>query len=279
MENLNPSCKSCLIYPASLGAILTAIQLRAKGIQPYLINRTGFPGGDITETLSCIQNIPGESDWEGVPESLRTLITEASEVLSDGTHRWIVDPEEWKHLLWRIIGEHNLKIRCHATPYKIKVIDGRVQCDMMLREGHLQEKFDFIIDCSSDGHLLATHFDLPAGSGAVIHGFATGLSAGKRVEEITHIDLGNRQWVAHKRSSYNPAKPGLELDAWLETLSRQIEAGGGNLQSIPLRAYIGRSAFPENGFPLIFGHAKNANNSEQLLQLELRMASHVLSCL
>lgn len=142
-----------IIWGASLKGIAKAIELKELGKKVLLLNKFGFPGGDITESLSCVFK---ENDIE--PKGKLHLIASKLEALKHNydkvnEDKILVYPEAVKRASWEVINEQNIKFIFHVTPVAVKECNYEIELKCLGREGYVSFYARQLIDCSDNGYL------------------------------------------------------------------------------------------------------------------------------
>lgn len=143
-----------IIWGASVKGIAKAVSLKAEGKKVLLTNPFGFPGGKITESLSCI--FPNEAIAEGGELSLLkpSLQKQKHGLFELDDNEVLVYPEAAKRACWEVIEEHGLEILFHLTPIKVSENEAGKQFEMFGREGTFTLNAGEIIDCSDNQSLV-----------------------------------------------------------------------------------------------------------------------------
>jgi hypothetical protein len=108
-----------IIWGASLAGLEKALELKEKGQEVLVVNKFGFPGGNITEALSCLMD---EKDFEGssLRKRLRSRVSELNfGVINSNNNELILHPETVKRAAWEEITFSNLPVIFHLTPLQI----------------------------------------------------------------------------------------------------------------------------------------------------------------
>jgi len=266
---------NAVVYPASLGGILVARELRQQGFRPLILNPTGFPGGAICETLALIQRIPTGPDLD-LPKGLEARLQEAWQPLpAAGKHLVRIDSESWKRVLWDLMETLELPILAHVTPWNVTAQDAEIEIAYLQREGRASIKVKRVVDCSPEGFLcrLQTSREVSASHG-MLHVLATVPRFHQLPPDLEVSDLGDQALISRKIAGNWLSQPELELDTELEQLAALIEEAGGNLQVIPMRPLV----FPDEQIipgRILWPGGRVLNASDEILREEWELDQHV----
>ena len=141
-----------IIYGASLPGSLLAERLAEKRYSILLLNEYGFPGGSLTESLNCCQNVLG------VSSKIKNVIAIINEN-KPGTFRKtddavIFNPESVKFAVQKIIDESEVDLLYHVKIVELNTEPNSTQVKLSGKEGLLQINCERLID-ATDGHLLS----------------------------------------------------------------------------------------------------------------------------
>ncbi len=144
-----------IIYGAGYKGITLAEKLSEMGADVLLLNRYGFPGGDITEALDLIA--PAITDHP----FLEKIKIYPSGFFYEDKDKIILNPEVVKILLLKRIIDSKLDTLFHIHPWKIESSPDSFGVSIAAREGNRIINSKILIDTSSESELLKPI--LPAG--------------------------------------------------------------------------------------------------------------------
>jgi|GEM_PF-3788128 len=274
------SCDS-VVYSASLGGILTVLAMRNAGLNPLLMNPTGFPGGDITQTLACIQVKPEGDAPDLLPQALLDLLSRQFQSIDE--HKLFIDPESWKQVLRVLIKALQIPALFHITPHAIQRHGDDIEMAYMDRQGAKTMKLKRVVDCSVRGDLSyrtdglkPARQDSPKGC---IHLSCTGLAMKSQITSVDITQLQDRQWLRKNVNAQWLDQPGLAFDAALESLSNLIQGAGGELQMVPMRPLVFPDPQTDSNHIIVNPWSSSIQNSEDILRAEWEMGAYVTGIL
>lgn len=162
-----------IIWGASAQGVSLAIELSQQGLSVLLLNKFGFPGGKVTESLSCFFS-KSESSFgtldEKLIESLRKL---KFGVLFENEQFFLVHPEAFKRALWEKIDQFKIECLFHVLPIGIDV---GIQRELRLfgRQGQIKVSGIEVHDVSDDKMLFTFLSKKKEKQGVMIHCFVNG---------------------------------------------------------------------------------------------------------
>jgi len=270
-----------VIYSASLGGILAALALRNVGMNPLLMNPTGFPGGDIIQTLSCIQNSPDDDSLDLLPTELVQLLLNQFQAVD--AKKIFIDPESWKRVLRVLIKDLNIPALFHVTPLSIQDAGDDIEMAYMDRQGSKTIELKRVVDCTVNGDLLfrrtsGKHSSQNHSEGC-INLSCTDIAVGTKIPGIHITQLPGRQWIQKAISAQWLDHPGLEFDAELESVSKSIQGVGGQLQMVPMRPLVFSNLQKDPDPRIVNPWSTSIQNSEAILRTEWEMGAYVSSIL
>ena len=264
--SLKPSF-DVLIHSASFGGILVANELKQLGLKPLIMNGTGFPGGDMIQSLSCIQKSPSDHQRFHLPSELAGILYPAFTEISDESV--FVDPEAWKAGLWRLIDLWGLDVLFHANIAQVVPDDLSTRVIYTDRSGLCEQSFKHVIDCSCRLSLTTTTPRAKSAQGE-LNVLATGLDAGTQISGSMVRVIGSRSLVTRPVAGSWLNQPGLELEIALQHLSDDIQKLGGRIQVLPMQSLVFSDEIHQSGLINPWGRTPTKGN--QILNLEWSMA-------
>jgi hypothetical protein len=139
-----------IIYSANISGVVASIILKNKGQKVLLLNRYGFFGGTITESLNLLQK-KIEFKKDSITQNIFTKIAELNEgILFEDESRIILNPEVVKYVLQKVCEENEFEILFHITPYKVEVTSELINFTVIGREGEIKFSTRSLIDLSTE---------------------------------------------------------------------------------------------------------------------------------
>ena len=282
MENMiSTKTYDSVVYSASLGGILGALALREGGLNPLLMNPTGFLGGDITQTLACIQVKPENNALAMLPPELLRLLTDQFDTIE--SNKMFIDPESWKWVLRVLIKELQIPALFHVKPQSILTHGEGIEMAYMDRQGSKTVSVKRVVDCTVRGDLLyrmtgrlSVKENNPVGC---LNLSCTDIPPDTQLPGIDITQLPGRQWIQKSLSDPWLDNPGLEFDAELESISKTIQDTGGQLQMVPMRPLVFPDPSDNHDTVILNPWSKSIQNSEDILRTEWEMGVYVSSIL
>jgi len=149
-----------IIYGTSLSGCLLAIKKANAGARVLLVNNFGFPGGLITESLSCFQTVKNLKS-ELLQNLFSSIKNDSYGILYEKNYNFILNPESVKFHLQGAIEKSEIVTLFHATPVKIKQEQNQTFLTLLLREGQKDFQYNKLID-ASDNYYLFNSIDVGA---------------------------------------------------------------------------------------------------------------------
>lgn len=140
-----------IIYGASVKGIIKSISLKNDGKSVLLLNKFGFTGGAITESLRLLIN---KKHFEILDDSLESkiykkILDENYSILGETETEYIINPEVVKIVLLKFIEEGNLEHLFHVVPSSI---DNNI-VELIAKEGLISIEFENFSDESDEKFL------------------------------------------------------------------------------------------------------------------------------
>ncbi|PIQ09186.1 MAG: hypothetical protein COW71_07805 [Ignavibacteriales bacterium CG18_big_fil_WC_8_21_14_2_50_31_20] len=146
-----------IVYGASIAGCLIAIQKANEDNEVLLINNFGFPGGSISESLNCLQQIESTNC-----DALNYLVSEIEKdkfgFLYKKMNTVIVNPEIIKYKLQTMLINSSVTPLFHGKPFEIETLVNKKFLSVSLKEGIMKFKYDKLIDASDNYDLFTTLF-------------------------------------------------------------------------------------------------------------------------
>lgn len=139
-----------VIYSASISGVIASIVLKNKGHKVLLLNRYGFFGGTITESLNLLQK-KIELDQKTYTQKILNRISEFNEGFLFKDHKLILfNPEVVKYVLQKFCEENEIELLFHITPYRIHFTNESIKVTLIGKEGEINLSTSRLIDLSTE---------------------------------------------------------------------------------------------------------------------------------
>lgn len=141
-----------VIYSANLAGIIAASVLKSKGKKVLLLNRYGFVGGTLTESLNLYQKkIPSAFNKSDIiNQILRRIYSNKDGILFENEDYFVLNPEVIKYILQKFCEEKNIELLFHIAPYKIEFREDQIDLIIIGREGKIYLKCKSLLDFSTE---------------------------------------------------------------------------------------------------------------------------------
>lgn len=141
-----------IIFSANLAGIVTALKSKTEGEKVLLLNRYGFFGGTLTESLNLYQRkiLTSESKSDFLNKILKQISLDKDGILFEDDDYFILNPEVVKYKLQKICEEYNVELLFHITPYKVEFKDDEINLLVIGREGEIKLKCKRLFDFSTE---------------------------------------------------------------------------------------------------------------------------------
>ncbi len=150
-SNLCDTIFDTIIYSANLTAVVAASLFKSMGKNVLILNRYGFFGGTITESLNLYQKkIKWNEEAEVTDRIIENIIANRDGVLYEDEDHFILNPEIVKYILQKKCEENNLELLFHIVPYKISFNEEFINLIVIGKEGEIGLKCKRIFDFSTE---------------------------------------------------------------------------------------------------------------------------------
>ncbi|MGE5364482.1 MAG: FAD-dependent oxidoreductase [Bacteroidota bacterium] len=143
-----------VIYGATVRGIVAAIENKLQGKDVLLLNYYGFPGGSITESLNCLQEMPGNQCSGIIRNILEKYRSENCSSLYEYEELSLLNPEILKYTLQSELSEHGIEVLYHVQPMKTHYYDNCFYLQLLGKEGIIEVVSEHLTDASADHRLL-----------------------------------------------------------------------------------------------------------------------------
>jgi hypothetical protein len=143
-----------IVYGATIPGIVYAMSKARQNKSVLLVNHYGFPGGSITESLSCRQYIHVNSLTPIVRQIFSALLEERSAVTALEDNGYCFDPEAVKKVLQELLEASTVHLLYHVIPTQVIASQqGGIQITLSAKEGMLDIKGKVVFDASDEQFL------------------------------------------------------------------------------------------------------------------------------
>jgi hypothetical protein len=142
-----------IIWGASPAGLKKAIELKSRGRDVVLLNKFGFPGGNLTEALSCYVTPDGRSSDPFMEELVRRTEKLRFGVIYNRRDERVLHPEAVKRAAWDTITSHDIPVIFHLTPLRIEEDNEKTEITLFGREGTLTLNAGELLDLSDNCYL------------------------------------------------------------------------------------------------------------------------------
>ena|GEM_PF-1353758 len=140
-----------VVLGAGLPGVFYAINEKMLGKKVLLVNKYGFPGGAVTESLSAFQLFDKNNLHEQLFSFYEKLKNRKDGILFEASTSFILNPESVKIVLLQLLLENNVDLLFHVFPRKIDIQMGRVNRMLLWgKEGGIEVECNFIFDATEN---------------------------------------------------------------------------------------------------------------------------------
>lgn len=232
-----------VVYSAGFAGFVAALKLKEKGENVLLLNRYGFFGGTLTESLNLLQKKTVNFFQIGsISKSIfKNLLNEKNSILFESPDHIIFNPEVIKFVLQREAVEKGIELLFHIMPINIKYDNDEIKLIVFGREGEIEIKTKKIYDFSNEFTVVS--LVSPQSRKFVesrINFISLNLKDLKFEDEnfIHSINLNdNRSWISYKLNTddlFEVENLAHEKFSYLDELLR---SHGSRIQIVPPQAY------------------------------------------
>lgn len=275
--------------PAGLGAAIAASR---NGATTLVIEKYGFPGGNLTTSMVnpifTFHDINGRQVIKGIAEEIveRMVASKASighvtDLTFDNASMTPFDPERTKVVLFEMLEEAGVDILCHTLVTDVQVNDGIINTVIIeSKSGRQAICPQYIIDCSGDADVAALA-KVPFTIGREEDGAMQPATLYFRVGNVKNVEL--RKWMKDNRNLLKDNPTDEEIDSQkaiaflgLNSLVDKAIADGDLDDEVAPRILM--YELPNNQFSVNSTRLQNvdATNARDLTRAEIRLRKQVL---
>ncbi len=220
-----------IVLGATLPGVLFAAERSRAGYSVLLTNQYGFPGGNVTEVLNCLQEIPQTSDAV-TSELYRSIAV-------DNSAASVVNPESVKYALQKFLESTQVDLYFHVIPKQITTdTASEISVALLAKEGLTVVRGKYLLD-ASDELYGARIFGLPLSFGErSINLFTTppndlSFLSFAKIRRAEKLDDG-RYWLSLRIDSKDELFREDETHQLLDEFRVVLERSGSRIQILPL---------------------------------------------
>lgn len=233
-----------VIYGASVAGILLALHHASAGRTVLVLNPYGFPGGSITESLSCLQQWPAAPSAPHARALFDRLAADPYATVYDGPEGRVLNPEVIKFSL-----QHALEASPAAVLFHVKArhfTPGDLNALSLIgKEGEFTVRARVVIDATDAGQLAR----LAGGGGAITAArlcvFTSPVPAEADAEiralpgirQAVRLPDG-RYWLALDLPAASPTAVENSANDRLDALTAALALRGARLQIVPAETQL-----------------------------------------
>ena len=235
----------CVIYGASVAGILLALQRASTGHTVLVLNPYGFPGGSITESLSCLQQWP-KAAAPHARALFDQLAADPYATVYDGPEGHVLNPEVIKFTLQHALEASSVAILFHVKARQLTLTpDGLSMLSVIGKEGEFTVRARTVVDASDAGHLARLVGNPGRLTGARLCVFTSPvpavadaeIRAFPGVQQAVCLPDG-RYWLALGLPAAAPTTVENQANDLLDTLTATLAPHGARLQIVPAETQL-----------------------------------------
>lgn len=230
-----------IVYGASFPGVVWTTARASRSVSILLIHRYGFPGGSITESLSCLQVCEMASPRARAGEIAAMAAFQASSLQVRTPAMRLLNPEVLKYRLQKELENSPVEMLFHVLPTSMSTdAEGRTTLTLLAREGTLRVTGRSCIDASEDYSLSVLSGGKRVTRSRRMNIFITPpreshFLQNKEVAEAVRLDDG-RYWVSLKIEGADELFAEQAAQEALEQFRTSAERSGSRLQIVPVRS-------------------------------------------
>ncbi|TGE25810.1 FAD-dependent oxidoreductase [Hymenobacter aquaticus] len=241
-----------VVYGASVGGILLALHYAAAGNTVLVLNPYGFPGGSVTESLSCLQQRPVAATPHA-RQLFGQLFANPYATVYEAEEGCVLNPEVIKIGL-----QHALEASAVALLFHVKARalapagpDGYATLSVIGKEGEFSVRARRVLDATDAGHLTRlvrrtgqlTGARLCVFTSPVPEAAAATMQALAGLQQAVRLPDG-RYWLALGLPAAHPTFVETTANDMLDTLTAALAPLGARLQIVPAETQLLYQAAP-----------------------------------
>lgn len=241
--NSNSLYFDTLIYSANFSGVLAALILKSKKKKVLLLNRYGFFGGTVTESLNLYQKKLSSSFENSIlaEKILKRIYSDRDGLLFENDTHLIFNPEVVKYILQKICEENEIELLFHITPTEIKFEEDSIRLKVFGREGEINLGCKQIFDFSTETTFAPL---IEKTSRSFLGSFVNFITLPVENEFILDdayqkIKLrDNRWWISIKHINVNLLNVEEISQSDFDRYDEQLRANGSRIQIVPAQSNL-----------------------------------------
>lgn len=232
-----------IIYSGNISGVVAASVLKLKNQKVLLLNRYGFFGGTITESLNLFQKKSNDNsnDSRLTHEILKIIFEDKDGVLYEDETHLILNPEVVKYALQIFSKENQIELLFHITPYSIESKDEWLNLSVIGREGIIHLSCKELYDFSTE-FTLAPLLDKPTRTfKSAFVNFITLPIQKENVFENVYVKKklkDNRWWISVKNKTQNIFEVEVSAQNIFDNLDEKLRKQKSRIQIVPAQSNL-----------------------------------------
>ncbi|AII50813.1 FAD-dependent oxidoreductase [Hymenobacter sp. APR13] len=241
-----------VVYGASVGGILLALHYAAAGYDVLVLNAYGFPGGSVTESLSCLQQRP-EAATPHARQLFGPLLANPYALVHEGPEGCVLNPEVLKISLQHALEASSVALLFHVKARALAPADadGYATLSLIGKEGEFIVRARRVFDATDAGHLTRlvrrtgqlTGARLCVFTSPVPEAAAATIQALAGLQQAVRLSDG-RYWLALGLPAAHPTFVETTANDMLDTLTAALAPLQARLQIVPAETQLLYEAAP-----------------------------------
>lgn len=232
-----------IIFSANLAGIVTALKSKTEGEKVLLLNRYGFFGGTLTESLNLYQRkiLTSESKSDFLNKILKQISLDKDGILFEDDDYFILNPEVVKYKLQKICEEYNVELLFHITPYKVEFKDDEINLLVIGREGEIKLKCKRLFDFSTEFSFAPL---IDKSSRIFLKSFVNFITLPVPDESIfddtyRKIKLNDKRWwISLEHNNLNLTNVEFAAQESLDLFDKKLRDNGSRIQIVPAQSNL-----------------------------------------
>ncbi|MGB9663969.1 MAG: FAD-dependent oxidoreductase [Ignavibacteria bacterium] len=239
-KNLTMMKFDTIIYSANISGVVASLILKYKGQKVLLLNRYGFFGGTITESLNLLQK-KVELDSDTYTHKILNRVAEFNEGILFKDDKYILfNPEIVKYILQKLCEENEIELLFHITPYQIDFSDETIKVTVIGKEGEINLSTSRLIDLSSE-FTFAPLIDKTSRKflNAKVNFISTPVNEAVLVEGARKIKLKDeRWWISVDLNPQNIFEVEENANQTLDKIDELLRQNKSRIQIVPAQSHL-----------------------------------------
>lgn len=235
-----------VIYSASVAGVLLALHKASAGHTVLVLNSYGFPGGSITESLSCLQQWPDGATAPHARALFGQLAADPYASVFNGPEGRVLNPEVIKFTLQHALEASSVALLFHVKArHLVPALDGLAALSVIGKEGEFAVRARTVVDASDAGHLARLAGGTGRVTGARLCVFTSPILAEADAEirglpgiqQAVRLPDG-RYWLALDLPAAPPTTVETQANDLLDALTAALAPHEARLQIVPAETQL-----------------------------------------